>query len=47
LQNDQKQNSGTGTECSGKFYSGVDKTDGVQQTGVQNSISDTQVQKEK
>jgi hypothetical protein len=47
LQNDQKQNSGNGTECSGKFYSGVDKTDGVQQTGVKNHGGDTQVQEEK
>jgi hypothetical protein len=43
----EKQNSGNGTECSGKFYSGVDKTDGVHQTGVQNPGGDTQMQKEK
>lgn len=43
----EKQNSGNGTECSGKFYSGVDTTDGFREIGIPNTKSNSQMQKEK
>ena len=43
----EKQNSGNGTEYSGKRSNSIAETDGVHQTGVQNPGGDTQVQEEK
>lgn len=43
----ESKNSGTCTAHSGRCSNSITENDGVQQTGVQNSISDTQVQEEK
>ncbi len=43
----ESKNSGTCTAHSGRCSNSVTENDGVPQTGVQNSISDTQMQKEK